>query len=114
MIAGIYLLDLPALFGKARKWAVGKGQLFAAAFLLFITAYLGLGMDGTPLGDVLGQGKARRAIGDNIEAFLPILPDQHVIYREGMLATVKEDYDKGVALAKEKNAPIFLHFTGFV
>ena len=45
---------------------------------------------------------------------LPILPERELEYTDGFLAVVKEDYEKGVAKARELGAPIFLDFTGFL
>ncbi len=112
LIAGLYLLDLPDLVSKSKKWMAGKGQIFAAAFLLLVTWFLSLGLGGTPLGHVF-DNRATTVVGNGIEAFLPILPDQDLPYREALLASVKEDYEAGLKVAQEKGAPILLHFTGF-
>ena len=45
-----------------------------------------------------------------LEAFLP---NWTPAYDKTFVAVVYEDYDKGIALAREKNVPVFLHFTGF-
>jgi len=100
LAAGLYLLGVFDLFAKGAKWAVGRGRLITGVCMLLVTAYLYSGLSG-------------RRLGANMEAFLPILPDAHRGYSDGFLAVVSEDYEKGVALAQERNAPIFLHFTGF-
>jgi hypothetical protein len=67
--------------------------------LLVVTAYLGSGLFGNNL-QIL-----------NLEAFLPNFGNY--AYAKAFPAVVAEDYAAGVAVAKEKGLPIFLHFTGF-
>jgi thiol:disulfide interchange protein DsbD len=98
LAAGLYLLGV---FQLGSKWSIGKGRAAAGVALLAVTAYLGSGLGGARLGK-------------NLEAFLPILPERELEYTDGFLAVVKEDYEKGVAKARELGAPIFLDFTGFL
>ena len=72
-----------------------------AALLIALTAYLYSGARGGLLNE-------------NLEAFLPTLPERKQEYLDGFLAVVKEDFEQGVEKAKELEAPIFLDFTGFL
>lgn len=95
--AGLYLLGFFSLFSKSEKWSLTAGRGVAAALMVAITVYLGLGAAGRQRADV-------------IEAFAPPNPS----YGDAFLAVVHEDYEKGVRVAVEQDAPIFLHFTGYV
>lgn len=101
LVAAIYLLDPVGLVRRGTKWAVGKGRFAVAVLLLALTAYLYSGARG-------------RLLNENLEAFLPTLPERKQEYLDGFLAVVKEDFEKGVAKATELGAPIFLDFTGFL
>ena len=46
--AAVYLMDLPALFSKERKWEMGKGAAIAVIFLLGVTGFLCTGLNGEP------------------------------------------------------------------
>jgi cytochrome c biogenesis protein CcdA len=98
LISAIYLLDVPALLQKDRKWQMGKGTAVAIVFLLGVTVFLYSGLGGKPLPE------------KNIEAFLP---NWEPPYDKNFRAVIKEDYQKGLAKAQELGAPVFLHFTGF-
>jgi len=100
LAAGVYLMDLPALFSKERKWEMGKGTAIAIIFFLGVTGFLSTGLNGEPF--------PRSA--KYLEAFLP---NWTPAYDKTFVAVVYEDYDKGIALAQEKDVPVFLHFTGF-
>jgi thiol:disulfide interchange protein DsbD len=101
LLTGFYLLGVHKAFLKDARWAVGPKQAGIGIAMLAVTAYLYSGLGG-------------RVLDDNIEAFLPRLPDRKQEYVEAFRAVVKEDYEQGVAKAKELGAPIFLDFTGFV
>ena len=98
--AAVYLMDLPALFNKERKWEMGKGAAIAVIFLLGVTGFLCTGLNGEPF--------PRQA--KYLEAFLP---NWTPAYDKTFAAVIYEDYDKGVAKAEELGLPIFLHFTGY-
>jgi thiol:disulfide interchange protein len=95
--AGLYLLGITSLFSKEEKWSMGKGRTVAAVLMLAIAAYL---IDGS-------TGKPKAGV---IEAFVPPNPS----YGKAFLAVSHEDYEKGLELARKHNAPIFLHFTGYI
>ncbi|MHC4940918.1 MAG: protein-disulfide reductase DsbD family protein [Planctomycetota bacterium] len=98
LISALYLMDLPALFNKERKWVMGKGTAAAIIFLLGVTIFLYSGLGGKPLPNKY------------MEAFLP---NWDPPYDKNFQAVVYEDYAAGIAKAQELNAPVFLHFTGF-
>ena len=100
LIAALYLLGVFSLFTPGAKWAIGRGRAIAGGILLVVTGYLASGVGGGLLYE-------------NLEAFLPILPDAKHGYSDGFLRVVKEDYEEGVAVATQLGAPIFLDFTGF-
>jgi len=97
LAAALYLLGAPGWFVRRLRAPVGavRGSI-AAAFLAF-TVYLLAGAGGRSL---LGK----------LEAFFPSF---EAVYARAFVAVAEEDYEAGVALAKARNAPIFLHFTGF-
>jgi len=99
--AGLYLFGAFSLF----RDRPGKGRMIVGSLLLAVAVYLFSGLGGARLGQ-------------NLEAFLPVLPKEQRSgdapdYSDGFLAVVREDYDEGIRVAIEKNAPVFLHFTGF-
>lgn len=93
LAAAAYLMGLFGGFSAKP----GAGRAVAIAALLGVTAYLGSGLGGRPLFKEL-------------EGFLPTLEDA---YARSFAGVVVDDYEKGVALARERKLPIFLHFTGF-
>jgi cytochrome c biogenesis protein CcdA len=99
LLSALYLMDLPALFSKSRVWTMSKGGAVSIILLLAITVFLYSGLNGALLKS------------SNLEAFLP--PATEARYAKKFVAVVKEDYDEGVRIAGENNAPILLHFTGF-
>ncbi|MHC4847182.1 MAG: protein-disulfide reductase DsbD family protein [Planctomycetota bacterium] len=98
LISALYLMDLPALFNKQRKWTIGKGTATAVIFLLSVTVFLYSGLGGKPLPNKY------------MEAFLP---NWNPPYDKNFQAVIYEDYEKGIAKAQELGVPVFLHFTGF-
>jgi len=102
LVAALYLLGLFEGF----RTRLTAGRAAAAGFLLLFTLNLASGLDGSTV----------RAL-PILEAFFPILPvregEAETGYGTALLAVVHEDYEKGVALATAKGAPVFLHFTGF-
>lgn len=98
LISALYLMDLPALFNKQRKWTMGAGTATAVIFLLSVTVFLYSGLGGKPLPNKY------------IEAFLP---NWNPPYDKNFQAVIYEDYEKGIAKAQELGVPVFLHFTGF-
>jgi len=101
LAAALYLLGVLDLFRKGARWSVGKGRAACGILLLAVTAYLARGVNGTLLYE-------------NLEAFLPTLPDRLQEYRKGFLASVEDDYAKGIAKAEALNAPVLIHFTGYL
>ncbi len=91
LAAGIYLLFAGG--------ALTRGRGLAAGGMLALTAYLGSGL----LGGKLPLLK--------LESFLPNFGNY--AYAAAFPAVVEEDFDRGVAVARERGLPIFLHFTGF-
>ena len=99
-IAALDLIDFPALLRKDGSWSLRKGTIVAILVLCSIGGYFYSGLGGTPLSN------------SNVESFLPRWEDESV-YDKTFAAIVKEDYEAGVAKARELGLPIFLHFTGF-
>jgi len=97
-LAALYLIDLPALFSKERRWSIGKGTVIAILVLGSIGGYFYSGLGGTPLSN------------DKVEAFLP---RWKAVYDKTFRAVVKDDYEAGIKKALELGAPVFLHFTGY-
>jgi thiol:disulfide interchange protein DsbD len=95
--AGLYLLGATSVFSKTEKWSMTTGRGIAAVLMLAIAAYL---IDGS-------TGKRKAGV---IEAFVPPNPS----YGKAFLAVSHEDYEKGLELARKHNAPVFLHFTGYI
>jgi len=91
LAAGLYLLFAGG--------ALTRGRGIAAGLMLTVTAYLGSGLFGNNL-QVL-----------KLEAFLPNFGNY--AYAVAFPEVVTEDFDRGVAAAKRRGLPIFLHFTGF-
>ena len=117
LAAGLYLLDLPGLRrklfqrGKAPAWAAGPGRLLSAAMLLLVGSYLLTGIRIAQQADPeTGAPELHQRLAKVVESFVPPNPT----YTRGFLKVVYEDFDKGVQVATELNAPIFLNFTGFV
>ncbi|HEX5137118.1 MAG TPA: cytochrome c biogenesis protein CcdA [Planctomycetota bacterium] len=96
LAAGFYLLGVFDLFGKGPRKAPGAGRVLAGLLMLGLTGILGYGATGPRLGEY-------------IEAFLPSFEGE---YNRAFVAVI-DDYEKGVEIAKQKDAFIFLHFTGF-
>jgi thiol:disulfide interchange protein DsbD len=93
LAAALYLLGA---FGGVSR-GLTRGRALGAGFLLAFAAYLGWGLTGRPLGKYL-------------EAFFPNFEG---LYDRAFAAVVVDDYEAGLRLARERNLPIFLHFTGF-
>jgi thiol:disulfide interchange protein DsbD len=104
LAAGLYLLGVFDLFARGVRWTLGGGRAAAGLLMLAITAVLAYGATGPRLGDVLGT-----KVGDALESFLPSFKRD---YSKAFVA-VAEDYEEGVRTATEKDAPVFLHFTGY-
>lgn len=104
LAAGLYLLGLFDLFARGVRWTLSMGRAVAGLLMLGITAVLAYGATGPGLDQVLGEN-----VGAKVESFLPQFKAD---YGRAFLA-VAHDYDEGVRIAKEKDAPIFLHFTGY-
>ena len=85
---------------RGARWSIGKGRAIAGLVLLGITLYLARGVTGTVLYE-------------NLEAFLPTLPDREQEYSRAFRAVVEEDVERGLQVAQELGAPVFLHFTGY-
>jgi len=100
LAAALYLLGVFDLFRKGARWSLGKGRAACGVLLLAVTAYLARGVDGTVLYE-------------NLEAFLPTLPTRRLEYRKGFLASIEDDYAKGIATAEALHAPVLIHFTGY-
>jgi len=104
LAAGLYLLGFFDLFARGVKWTLGGGRAIAGLVMLGVTALLAYGATGPGFDEVLGSD-----VGSVVESFLPQLK---VKYGDAFVAVV-HDYDEGVRLAQEKQANIFLHFTGY-
>jgi len=104
LVAGLYLLGLFDLFARGVRWTLGGGRAASGLLMLAITAVLLYGATGTRLGDVLVT-----RVGDALESFLPSFKRD---YSKAFVA-VTEDYEEGIRIATEKNALVFLHFTGY-
>ncbi len=104
LAAALYLLGFFDLFARGVRWSLGPGRAVAGLIMLATTAVLAYGATGPRLGAVLGDD-----VGDALESFLPSFERD---YGRSFVA-VTDDYGKGIVIAKEKNAPIFLHFTGY-
>jgi len=94
--AGIYLLGFLDLFARGVRWSLGPGRALAGLLMLGI-------------GGALVYGSTGPRLGEYIEAFLPSFKRE---YSRAFLA-VTEDYEEGLRIAQERNAYVFLHFTGF-
>jgi thiol:disulfide interchange protein DsbD len=104
LAAGLYLLGFFDLFARGLRWRLGGGRAFAGLLMLGITAALAYGATGPGLDVLLGPD-----VGSTVESFLPQFESE---YGRAFIAVVR-DYKEGVRVATEKNAPIFLHFTGY-
>ncbi|MFI5401391.1 MAG: protein-disulfide reductase DsbD family protein [Planctomycetota bacterium] len=104
LAAGLYLLGIFDLFARGVRWSLGGGRAVAGLVMLAITAALAYAATGPRLGAVLGTGA-----GDALESFLPSFERD---YGRSFVA-VTEDFAKGIEIATEKSAPVFLHFTGY-
>jgi len=94
--AGLYLLGVLDLFAKSAGQRPGLGRATAGVLMLGITGFLAYGVTGARLGQY-------------VEAFLPSFKGD---YNRAFVAVV-DDYEEGLRIAKEKDAFVFLHFTGF-
>jgi len=94
--AAAYLLGILDLFARGVRWTLGPGRALAGLLMLAI-------------GGALVYGSTGPRLGQYVEAFLPSFRRE---YNQAFLA-VTEDYEEGLRIAKERNANVFLHFTGF-
>ncbi len=98
-LLGVYLLGKIMFSHDSKTEKVGVFRLFLAMISLSFALYMVPGLWGAPL-------KA-------ISAFSPPITTQDFNLYDGTVEAKFEDYDEGMAYAKEHQMPVIVDFTGF-
>lgn len=107
VLLGMYLLGKIRFSHDEKKEHVGVGRFMLAIFPLAFAVYLLPGLWGAPL-------KACSAFVPPLETQDFNLYSQHGhAQASGEAYKVFDDYDEGMAFAKENNMPVLIDFTGF-